>query len=270
MLNKNYIVVAGLPRAGSTLLCNLLAQNPRFQATPTSGCLDVIFGVRNNWDKLIEHQSAPDKAEDTRRRVRVLRSILNAYHETDRPVIIEKSRGWLAHLELLARLTDAPPKVLVPVRDLRGCLASFEKLHRRKVADSQPRLEADRYFDFQTVIGRCRSWMLGDQPIGLAVNRIQDALQRGFRNCIHFVPFSQLTSDPTKTLAGIYEFLGEPAFQHNPEHVEQVTHEDDSVHGFDGLHTIRTKVEHRQEDYISVLGNECSRIFSGPYCWDSQ
>ena len=32
--------ISGLPRSGSTLLANLLAQNPRFHSTATSGILN--------------------------------------------------------------------------------------------------------------------------------------------------------------------------------------------------------------------------------------
>lgn len=36
---KKYYFISGLPRSGSTLLANILAQNPRFHATATSGIL---------------------------------------------------------------------------------------------------------------------------------------------------------------------------------------------------------------------------------------
>ena len=34
---------SSLPRAGSTLLQNVLAQNPDIYATPTSGVLELVF-----------------------------------------------------------------------------------------------------------------------------------------------------------------------------------------------------------------------------------
>ena len=46
-------MIGGMPRSGSTLLCNVLAQNPRIQSTCTSGCMDVMFGVRNQWDEQV-------------------------------------------------------------------------------------------------------------------------------------------------------------------------------------------------------------------------
>ncbi|WP_369126306.1 sulfotransferase [Methylocucumis oryzae] len=39
--------LAGLPRSGSTLLANLLAQNPLITATATSGVIDLLAALIN-------------------------------------------------------------------------------------------------------------------------------------------------------------------------------------------------------------------------------
>jgi sulfotransferase len=122
----NIYFISGLPRSGSTLLANILAQNPRFHSTATSGILEILFMVRNGWDNVLEFRAAVDRAENEVDKVRVLRGILEAYHTgRGRPVVFDKSRSWLAHLELAEKLLDRPAKVLVPVRDV---LASFERL----------------------------------------------------------------------------------------------------------------------------------------------
>lgn len=60
---------------------------------------------------------------------------------------------------------------------------------------------------------------------------------------MHFIDHADLTAKPAETLAGVYRFLGEePAF-HDFDNLEQVTFEDDVVHGFKDLHVIRRKVE---------------------------
>lgn len=255
MLDKTIHLVSGLPRSGSTLLCNILAQNPRFHATATSGILDVMFGVRNQWDTLIEFQAAVDKDANQAAKLRVLCAILDSYYaDVNRPAIFDKSRSWLAHLELAEAVLGRKAKVLVPVRDVRDVLASFEKLWRKTAATRQIAQESKHYFDFQTVEGRCRIWALGEQPVGLAYNRIKDALQRGFRDRMHFVRFEELTQSPEQTVRQAYEFLGEEYFPHDFEHVEQVTQEDDHVHGFPGLHEIRSKVEPVPPQWPQVLG----------------
>jgi len=52
--------ISGLPRSGSTLLTNILLQNPQFQTTATSSLLDFLLQVRDNWSKLEGHSTYPD------------------------------------------------------------------------------------------------------------------------------------------------------------------------------------------------------------------
>ena len=47
---KRLYFVAGLPRSGSTLLCNILMQNPAIYASATSGIPEVLRGIRDGWD----------------------------------------------------------------------------------------------------------------------------------------------------------------------------------------------------------------------------
>ena len=254
-MNKAYRFISGLPRSGSTLLCNVLMQNPRFWASATSGILDVMFGVRNQWDKLIEFRTM-DAAESQAAKLRVLRGILDAYYaDVDRPIVFDKSRGWLAYLEMTEAVLERQARVLVPVRDVRDVLASFELLWRETSATRQMAQEPDNYFKFQTVAGRCGVWCRPDQPLGLAYNRVKDALARGFRDRMHFVEFEKLTRHPKRTMRAIYEFLEEDYFDHDFDRVEQVTFENDDVHGVPDLHTIRSKITPVPPRWPDVLGD---------------
>jgi sulfotransferase len=96
--------------------------------------------------------------------------------------------------------------------------------------------------------------MKNDQPVGIAYNRIRDALTRGYADRMHFVEFEALTTQPETTMQEIYKFLEEPLFKHNFDHVEQTTSENDDVHGIPGLHTIRNKVEGVPKIAKDVLG----------------
>src|SRR5262245_4023245 len=102
MLSKTIYFIAGLPRSGSTLLCNILAQNPRFHATATSGALDILFNVRNVWDDFIH-----DGNNEGRRRV--FRAVLDAFYaDIARPIIFDKSRSWLAYMEMAETVLGRP------------------------------------------------------------------------------------------------------------------------------------------------------------------
>lgn len=258
-LNKQrkYYFVSGLPRSGSTLLCNILAQNPDFHTTATSGIMEILFTIRNNWDRHIEFMAHPDEAA----KMRVLRGVLDSYYSTvDKSVVFDKSRGWLSLLEMAESILGHKAKVIVPVRDLRDILASFEKIWRETSKTKQISVEPENYVQFQTVQGRTEFWLRGDQPVGLAYNRITDAIARGYADRMFLLDFDDLTKRPEETMVALYDFLGEPYFKHNFNKVEQVTWEDDTVHGAKNLHTIRQKVEPVPPQWPSVLGPFAERL----------
>ena len=263
---KTHYYISGLPRAGSTLLCNLLAQNPRFYVSPaTSGCHDVLFNIRNQWDNLIEHNAEGVNYDQLRG---VMRAALDAYHVTDKPVVIDKGRGWLSLIEMIEFTKNQPAKILVPVRDIAEILASFEQLWRKSTGQSQWAFEAADYFKAQTVEGRCDIWASQAQPVGLAYNRLKDALARGHGKHLLFIEMDDLTQNPGPTMRRIYEFLGEAQFEHNFANVEQVTQEDDvNVHRIPGLHTIRPVVAPVSKRALEILGPALVQKYSNAEIW---
>lgn len=261
---RSIYYICGLPRAGSTLLANILAQNPNIHTTPTSGCHDVLFSIKNNWDKLIEHQASKELA-DAANLKRVLAATLNTYHNTDRSIVIDKGRGWTSMLEMLEWVTDKKAKILVPVRNITQILSSLEKLHRKRVTTGQ---QDGDYVNGQTVEGRTSQQLLNSSVLGLAFDRLKDAIHRGYEDRLHFVEFDDLTHNPKKKMEEIYSFLGQTSFTHDFKNVEQYTQEDDTVHGLD-LHTIRKEVLPVQDDSVEILGTELTKQYSGVEFWRS-
>lgn len=266
---KTHYFISGLPRAGSTLLCNILAQNSKFYVSPaTSGCHDILFNIRNQWDRLIEHQAEGINYDQLRN---VMRAALNAYHLTDKPVIIDKGRGWLSLIEMIEFVKNSPCKIIVPVRDIAEVLASFEMLWRKSTGKTQWAFEQADYFKAQTVEGRCDIWASAGQPIGLAYNRLKDALARNTRSELHFVEMDDLTRAPAETMRKLYAFLGEEPFEHNFVNIEQVTREDDvNVHRIPDLHTIRPTVAPLPKRALEVLGPELTQRYSNLEIWRRQ
>jgi sulfotransferase len=270
MKNKIYFV-SGLPRSGSTLLINILHQNPNFlPSKSTSGLHDVLFGIRNQYDSLIEHK-AEGGGIDYNRLKRILRSTVEAYYDTDKPVIIDKGRGWLSLIEMINFMGISDPKIIVPVRDVSEILASFEKLWRKTTGGSQWNIEKEDYIKSQTVGGRCEMWSRGDQVVGLAYNRLKDALARGHGKHLFILEFDDLTRNPERKLREIYDFLGEEYYNHNFSNVEQVTVEDDAgTHRIPDLHTISKVVKPLPRVAREILGEEVFKKYNGAEFWRSK
>jgi len=248
---KQIVTIAGLPRSGSTLLCNILNQNPAFHATATSGVLQLLVMVKNHWNSIVEFKAVRNEPA----KLRVLRSMLYSFYaDQDKKIIFDKCRGWPAQFAMLESILGQKAKMLVTVRDMRDVLASFEMLWRKESKTGQTPQEKAFPIEFQTIEGRCEVMMRANQPVGSSYVKMKDALLRGYGDRMHFVQFERLTTNPEKVMRGIYEFIGEPYFPHNFEQVAQSTKEDDFFHGFTDLHTIRKAVEPVPSQWQTVLG----------------
>jgi sulfotransferase len=255
-MKKQFYFISGLPRSGSTLLANILAQNPRFHTTSTSGLSELVLGIRNSWDRVPEFLATPNEGA----KKRIMGGIFDLFYgDIEKPVVFDKSRVWPSAIETLEEVLGQKVKIIVTVRDVRDILTSFELLWRENKKLNYIRPEANNLKEFETLRGRCAVWTSQRYPVGLAYDRITDAYKRGLLDRMCLVDFDDLTSKPNETMADVYKFLGEEMYQHNFENVEQKTQENDFFHGINGLHQIRNKVEPVPSRWRAVLGEEFER-----------
>jgi sulfotransferase len=255
-----------MPRAGSTLLQNILAQNPAFYVTPTSGLLELVFGARLNYTNSAEFK-AQDDAAMKKAFLAFSRAGMEAYFQalTDKPYVLDKSRGWGVHFDLLSLIFGEEPKVICLVRDLRQILASMEKKFRQTPDKHRP-IENHANLSGTTTFKRAMLH-LQTPPVGLALDRLVEIHQRGWNKKVLFVRYEDLTAQPKQVLQKVYAYLGVPEFEHNFQEVAQVTQEDDQAYGIPGLHEIRPKVEPLANDYLDILGRDAVRLVQGNYPW---
>lgn len=257
---------SSMPRAGSTLLQNILAQNPEFHVTPTSGLLELVFGARLNYTNSAEFK-AQDGDAMKKAFLAFSRAGMEAYFRalTDKPCVVDKSRGWGVHFDLLSLIFDEEPKIICMVRDLRQILASMEKKFRQTPDRHRP-IENHANLSGTTTFKRA-VMNLQTPPVGLALDRVAEIHQRGWQKKILFIRYEDLTAHPKQTMQKVYAYLGVPDYAHDFSHVPQVTQEDDQAYGIPGLHEIRPKVEPLTNDYLSVLGPDVVRFVQGNFAW---
>lgn len=244
--------VSGLPRSGTTLLMNLLGQNPAHHVTPTSGLIHLMLAVQKKWTHCQEFR-AQGLAEAKPYVQGALKGLITGFFAEPLEAgktVFDKSRGWVQHVELVERILERRVKVITMVRDIRAIAASWEKVYRRR--DIEFALPPDKEGEeASTVVSRTNKILLPTKVTGRSIGRVRDALQRCPEKLL-VVPYERLTTAPRETLAKIHEALGLPPFDYDPEHVEQVTHEDDNYLRAD-LHTIRSRVEATPEPWRGTL-----------------
>jgi sulfotransferase len=250
--------ISGLPRSGSTLLAALLRQNPRFEAG-MSGPLAGLFGAlvgemsgRNEFSVFItDHQ-----------RERILRGLFDDFYaERTAEVIFDTNRAWCGSMPAIARLfPDA--KVIACVRELPWVVDSIERLIQRNVFSPS---SIFNYSAGGTVYTRAQQVVTPDGMVGAPYDALKQACYGAQRNSLLLLQYETLTTDPAKAMQAIYAFIGEPAFEHDFDHVDYDVTEFDQRAGTPGLHTVRPTV--KAEPRETLLPPDLFRRFVRDAFW---
>ena len=248
------------------LVLNVMLQNPEFYATPTSGVLELLFASRGNFTNSPEF-----KAQDQQLMKNGFKSFCKNGMEgffngiTDRPYVLDKSRGWGIHYDFLNFFYEEP-KIVCLVRDLRAVFSSMEK-NFRKNQHLDSGIVNHGQMKGTTTEKRVDIWS-NSQPVGMAIERVYQIIKEGNNKNILFIRFEDLCENPENEMKKIYSHFGLPYYEgHNFDNVEQITQEDDSVYGIYGDHIIKQKIEPQKKDYKEVLGNATCDYIKNRYKW---
>jgi sulfotransferase len=258
--SKTHHFISGLPRSGSTLLAAILRQNPRFHAGMTSPLADIM-GVM-----MAEMSSKNDFsfAISDERRVAVLRGLVESFYaeEGATEVVFDTSRLWCSRMQMLDVLFPRA-RVIACVRQLPWVLDSMERLVRK-----QP-VNVSKVFRFDTnttVYSRVQALTDPRGMVGFAFQAIKDAFYGQYASGhLMLLTYETLTQSPEKAMRAVYEFIGEPWFEHDFNDVEYGASEFDSRVGMPGLHTVRSRVEAPERS--TILPHEIFHRFVGESFW---
>jgi sulfotransferase len=256
---------SSLPRAGSTLLQNIIGQNPDFYVTPTSGVLELVYAARANYSTSPEFK-AQDQLLMKDGFLSFCRGGIEAFFGgiTNKPYVLDKSRGWGIHYNFLNSFYPNP-KIVCMVRDPRDIYSSMEKNFRKNQHKDSGMVNHAEMVG-TTTEKRVDMWVQG-QPVGLAFERLRQMINEGIDTEVLFIKFEDLCNQPKIELTKIYQYLELPHFEHDFNDVKQITVEDDSVYGIYGDHNIHTKITKLESDYENVLGLNAANWIKNHYKW---
>jgi sulfotransferase len=236
--SRKFHFISGLPRAGTTLLAAILNQNPRFRAGMTSPLADIMGVVMS------EASSKNDFSFDVsdEQRVALLRGLVENFYsvEAGADVVFDTSRLWCSRMQLLNVLFPGV-KVIACVRQLAWVLDSMERLVRR-----QP-VSVSKVFRFDTnttVYSRVEALTDPRGMVGFAYQATKEAFYgQHAQDHLLMLTYESLVRDPAAAVRAVYQFLDEPWFEHDFDHIEYNADEFDARVGMPGLHSVRPKVE---------------------------
>lgn len=249
---KRFAFLSGLPRTGSTLLGTLLSQHPELHSTRTSSVRDIMrypLGYNLGESPYFNLKDPDSQVWGIAKGV-----LFGAYENVNKPVIIEKDRGWSGEVAVLKRILGADPKIISPVRSIPEIIASFILISKKIGAKSKIEDEvilANRESNVWTL-----SRIIWEKYI-YANWRVFKAGYEANPECFFLVEYDDLIGDSQGTVDLLWDYLGVTPVTLEKTKLKNPNPENDSVYGMPGLHYIRPELKRVSPPAIEVLGKEC-------------
>lgn len=250
-VNRSVIYASGLPRSGSTLLCQLLAHHPAIyssaHSSPLAHALDNLRHAVSR-DEFFLSQLDQDFELVYGRLKNAYRGLINGWFaESAEDWVVDKNRGWLGMIETVAEL-DPNFKMLVCIRELSQLYGSIEAQHRKTVLiDTEDRQAA------LTPQGRAARWFNDGGLVSVPLGTISAALNEipaELRAHIYFVKYETLVSQPLEAMNAIFAWLGLPSCEIDPTRLDVTGHESDSHYRFKFRHDRKSSISAAQQHDI--------------------
>ena len=224
--DREIVLLAGLPRTGSTLLQNLLSQNPDVHSEGNSGLCTVMWDAKTS----CEHNAAQQLVavgKDVVFKDALLRSIPRIYYpDIEGKIILDKTRTWVndANICMARSYISKDIRAIVMVRPIEEIIASFVKVFGKNNFDFSYEALLSEGGEFSREVHATYSAAKSQDPSFL------------------FVSYDDVVSRTDETLARIYSHIGKEPFAHNVHQVEQTVFEDDERNNMVGMHDIRPEI----------------------------
>ena len=210
--NKKLFFLVAMPRSGNTMFASIMNQNPDIAATPNSITLEIMKDLF-----LLKETDVFQNYPDHRSLDNVLNSVYDTYYK-DWPQRIIIDRGpvmTIGNFALMQKHFKRPFKCIVLLRDLMDVLASYMKWYTEN-----PNAFPNRH-----------NLKNDEEKLGMIMNKNSavakdlEAIKNAFNypNICHFVKYDDLVIQPEEEFRKIYQFIGEPYFNHRFNNLDQVT-----------------------------------------------
>jgi hypothetical protein len=236
-MKKTIYYLAGLPRAGNTLLSCILNQNPKVKVSPNSLLGSITYSIF-----LLKQNSIFKNFSDHKTLDNLIKKIFEHYYDnTEAEIIFERSCwGTVPNLKLLKDYFEPNPKFLLLNRPIIEIVASFMRV--RKKGNLQDTLN--------TLMNKNNGKLI--QDIRSARNIVKT------KENYLMIEYDDLVNKTKESIDKIYKHFKLPKFKHDFSNLKQYNFNevmyDDEVLDFD-LHTIRTdeikKQEYKISEYLS-------------------
>ena len=252
----------GLPRTASTLIMNILNENPRI-FTSGSCCMPYFVDVCQQRSGEVSEFMALDKDVLNKSYINFLRQGMRGWFEamTDKPIVFSKSRIWSEWFPTTFAI-DPNSKYLVILRDLRDIICSFESLLWKHPQVNYRNEETPFYqFSFEK---RMKMYCTdGSSNLGRPLATLPHVMEVAQKNpnsfflCRH----EDFNKQPREALQQIYQWLEEPNFEHDFDNIPKSDYyEHDTVYRALVSHKTGTKLKKLEPRWPKLMTEEHSKM----------
>ena len=209
--NKKLFFLVALPRSGNTLFASIMNQNPEIAATPNSITLEIMKDLF-----LLKETDVFQNYPDHKSLDNVLDSVYDTYYK-DWPQRIIIDRGPVmtpGNFALMQKHFKRPFKCIVLLRDLMDVLASYMQWYTEN-----PDSFINRY-NLNTDEEKLSMVMNTKGAVAKDLEAIKNSYN--YPSLCHYVKYDDMVTNSEQEFRKIYEFLGEPYFNHRFDNLDQV------------------------------------------------
>lgn len=217
---NNLHFCGGLPRSGSTILMNILQQNPRIFTTGSCALYELLADkilVKGRYSETFQAMST-EQADAAM--YGLIHGATRGWYEalTDKPTVISKRHGWSSLFHLYPN-----SKYICVVRDLRDIAESFEKINSKTLA-LHTFSSLNVMLPAMSVVEKYRYHFEESNSLTnnlqFEIPRLMNVFQQK-QDRVIFVRYEDFTKDPEYMLKKIHVVLNEPYFDYDLSQINQ-------------------------------------------------
>ena len=261
-MNHSFHFMAGLPRAGSTLLKSIIDQNPNVHTEPISPVMEIMYHSEQYFKKSEQYIGYPKP----KNAYKVVSSYIeNYYYDVEKPIVIDHNRAWSNNIERIKTYLHPNPKIICPVRDISEILTSFITMVHRNSDEIS-------FIDEKLIKGgftvdddnRCEYLMSDNGIVEQALWAQSQAFIRNETKYLLIVEYDDIVNTPQETMDRIYNFLEIDGYKHDFNNVKNNHRESEKQWNLKDMHYVRNKVQKiskKPEDVLSpFILNKYSKL----------
>ena len=249
----------GLPRTCSTVMMNILNQNPRIFTTGTCCMPYFIDACQKRSNEAVEFMTLKKDVLNNAY-LSFLREGIRGWFEsmTNKPIVFSKHRVWGEFLPTTFAI-NPESKYLVLLRDLRDIVCSFDSLSWKYPNVNYVCPDGENIVH-KSMDDRMKHYCsevdsILARPLSMLPHICEVSLKNP--NKFLFVRQEDFNINPKQILRQIYKWLGEDYFDHD---LEQISHSDyyehDTIYRSLVSHKVRNKLEKIEPRWTKVMSKE--------------